>query len=103
GYGSGGILALEVARHLTEAGAGAPSVTAVGGFAVPYLVDDDLLVEYLFLRGARIDPTPLGYPAEEALACGLARVLAEVPGRVPDGRLASLSGGADLDGVAWCF
>jgi pyochelin synthetase len=103
GYGSGGILALEVARQLAEAGADVAGVTAAAGFAVPYLVDDDLLVEYLFLRGAKADPARLGYPAEPALARGLALVLAETPGRVPEGRLASLGGDADLDGVAWCF
>jgi pyochelin synthetase len=103
GYDAGGVLAAEVARQLTEAGATVESLTVVAALPWPCRVDDELLVEYLFAAGARVDPVRLGFPAEAALGRALQHVLADTPERVPDGRLAGLTGEAELEGVAWCF
>jgi len=99
----GGVLALEVARHLIEHGLIKVALTVVNSAPVPCLVDDELFAEYLFVRSAGVDPVRLGYPAETALARAIDIVRAASPDRIGEGALAGLRGDAALDGVAWCF
>lgn len=103
GYDGGGIIALEVARNLLESGARVLSLTLIGSMPPPILVDDDLLVEYLFLDAAGADPMRLGFPARCALRRAIQTVVAEAIDRVPAGSLSGLTGDAELRGVAWCF
>ncbi len=103
GYNVGGILALEIARHLLEGGTSVPSLTVINSLPVPYLVDDELFSEYLFVYEAGVDPMKLGYPAESALAHAIDVILPDSSDRIPEGGLSSVRGDPDLDGVAWCF
>ena len=103
GYHAGGILALEVARALRESGISVESLTILADCPLRLLIDDDLLAEYLFARSAGIDPVRLGFPAEAGLARALDRIRDESADRIPDGRIATLEGDADLEAVAWSF
>jgi pyochelin synthetase len=98
----GGVLALEVARCLTETGLRV-SVSLIGSLPLRFLIEDTLLTEYLTVRQAGVDPMRLGFPGEAALARGIDEVLRETPGRVPEGSLMRLDGDPELQGVAWCF
>ncbi|MFG3438525.1 amino acid adenylation domain-containing protein [Nonomuraea sp. NPDC047897] len=91
GYCMGGLLATEVARHLTEAGATVENLTVISSYTLPRVIDDDLVAEYVFARVMGVDPAAAGYPADEAAMSRLfERLLAEDPERVPAGRLAAL-------------
>ena len=99
----GGIMAVEVARYLLEAGRTNVSLTVINSLPVPYIVDDELFTEYLFARGAGVDPVRLGYPAEGPLVRAIDGILDEHADRIPLGALEAVSGDAELDGVGWCF
>lgn len=58
----GGLLATELARHLTEAGVVVERLVVVASGPVPWQADDDLLLEYLYLRERGVDPALLGDP-----------------------------------------
>ncbi|MFD9895040.1 amino acid adenylation domain-containing protein [Amycolatopsis sp. NPDC059027] len=91
GYCMGGLLATELASELTEQGATVENLTVISSYRVPFLVEDDLLAEYIFARVMRADPVALGYPADEvAMRQTIAAVLAKTPGRVPAGSLAEV-------------
>ncbi|HEY0639881.1 MAG TPA: thioesterase domain-containing protein, partial [Pseudonocardiaceae bacterium] len=101
GYCMGGLLAAEVARTLTENGAEVAGLTVISSYRVPYLVEDDLLVEYVFARALGADPAALGFPADAgALARAVPLALAETPGRLTEGCLGRVGGDPGLDAVA---
>jgi pyochelin synthetase len=66
GGGVTGLLAVEVARQLIEAGAEVTDLTIIDGYPVPSAVTDELLAEYLFSATSGVDPVDLGYPADGA-------------------------------------
>lgn len=103
GYQAGAVLATEVARQLTESGTLVDDLTLIAADPIHCVIDDELLIEYLFARGAGLDPVRLGFPADATLGRAIAAVRAGSPDRIPDGRLAAVSGDSELDGVAWCF
>ncbi|MBB5078728.1 non-ribosomal peptide synthetase [Nonomuraea endophytica] len=91
GYCMGGLIATELARHLTESGAHVERLTVISSSRFPYRVEDDLMIEYGFAQAAGIDPARLGYPPLD-LAGALREVLAGSPGLVGQGALAALDG-----------
>jgi pyochelin synthetase len=92
GYCMGGLLVTELADRLTRAGAEVTDVTIISSYRVPYLVEDDLLAEYVFARMMRADTVRLGYPEDEATTRALVEaVTAAHGGRVPRGSLTRLS------------
>ncbi|WP_245650502.1 non-ribosomal peptide synthetase [Nocardia harenae] len=92
GYSMGGLLAAEIARSLTEAGATVDELTVIGSYQPP-AVHDELLTEYVFAQSIGVDPGPLGYPADDAaVATALRAILDRTPDRVPAGALAGLDG-----------
>jgi pyochelin synthetase len=103
GFHSGGVFALEVARQLIERGAPVSRVAVISSYPLPARVEDELFIEYLFARGAGIDPERLGYPAEAAVGRALAASLTQTPRLVPDGFFELLEGGAEQADVAAAF
>ena len=97
GCGFGAWLVTELARQVLELGCAIESLIVAGGEPFPYEVDDELLVEYLFARSAGLDPVRLDFPPEPALAYAIEAVLAETPGRLPRGRLATIGGDPGLE------
>ncbi|MFI6532114.1 amino acid adenylation domain-containing protein [Nonomuraea sp. NPDC050547] len=91
GYCMGGLIATELARHLTESGARVERLTVISSSRFPYRVEDDLMIEYGFAQASGIDPARLGYPPLD-LAGALREVLAGSPGLVGQGALAGLGG-----------
>jgi pyochelin synthetase len=92
GYSVGGLLAAEIARTLTEAGATVDELTVIGSYQPP-AVHDELLTEYVFAQSIGIDPATVGFPADDAaVAAALRKILDRTPDRVPAGALAGLNG-----------
>ncbi|EST32880.1 non-ribosomal peptide synthetase [Streptomyces roseochromogenus] len=88
GYCMGGLLVPELARRLTAAGAEVTGLTVISSYRVPYLVEDDLLAEYIFARLMRADLVGLGYPKDESTTRDLVRATTEhFANTVPQGSL----------------
>ncbi|USQ85690.1 amino acid adenylation domain-containing protein [Streptomyces phaeoluteigriseus] len=88
GYCMGGLLVPELARRLTAAGAEVTGLTVISSYRVPYLVEDDLLAEYIFARLMRADLVALGYPRDESGTRDLVRATTErFTDTVPQGSL----------------
>ncbi|SPE99883.1 non-ribosomal peptide synthetase [Streptomyces sp. MA5143a] len=88
GYCMGGLLVPELARRLTAAGAEVTGLTVISSYRVPYLVEDDLLAEYIFARLMRADLVGLGYPRDESATRDLVRATTEhFANTVPQGSL----------------
>ncbi|MEV0424054.1 amino acid adenylation domain-containing protein [Streptosporangium canum] len=104
GYCMGGLLATEVARHLTEAGAAVESLTVISSYTLPRIIEDELVVEYVFARVMGIDPADAGYPGDEdTMSRVFELLLAEDSERVPAGRVAGLTGDPALESAAADF
>lgn len=102
GYCLGGLIATEVARGLSEAGADVESLTVISSHSPRFRLDDEILSEYSFAVMMGIDPVALGFPADEnRVAAAAAAVLDRSPGVLPAGGLAALDG--ELADVAACF
>ncbi|MBB5077428.1 non-ribosomal peptide synthetase [Nonomuraea endophytica] len=102
GYCMGGLLATEVARNLTEAGADVSALTVISSYTLPRTIEDDLVAEYVFAKVMGVDPAAAGYPADEDLMAKVfAALLREDPGRVPAGSVTALTG--DLAPAADAF
>ncbi|MFI1460558.1 non-ribosomal peptide synthetase [Nocardia carnea] len=92
GYSVGGLLAAEIARNLTEAGATVDELTVIGSYQPP-AVHDGLVTEYVFAQSIGVDPAAVGFPADaEAFETALRTILARTPDRVPAGALTGLKG-----------
>ncbi|MEX5710660.1 amino acid adenylation domain-containing protein [Parafrankia sp. FMc6] len=93
GYCLGGLIGIEVARGLAEAGAPVASFTAISSHSPRFRLDDEILAEYSFAVMMGINPADLGFPADEnAVAAAADAVLATSPGLLRDGGLARLDG-----------
>ncbi|MBX6381795.1 MAG: amino acid adenylation domain-containing protein [Microbispora sp.] len=104
GYCLGGPIALELARALSEADVTVRRLTIVSGYRVPYLLYDDLMVDYAFTRVMGADPAALGWPADEtAVGRALATALAASPAALAEGALGRLAGDEQLESVAERF
>ena len=102
GYCLGGLVATEVARTLTEAGAEVASLTAISTHRPPFRLDDELISEYAFAVMMGIDPVAVGFPADEnRVSAASDLLLADTPGLLPDGAIARLTG--EYADVAACF
>ncbi len=102
GYCLGGLIATEVARTLTEAGAEVASLTAISTHRPPFRLDDELISEYAFAVMMGIDPVAVGFPADEnRVSAASDLLLAETPGLLPDGAIGRLTG--EYADVAACF
>ncbi|WP_028648005.1 non-ribosomal peptide synthetase [Nocardiopsis sp. CNT312] len=102
GYCLGGLIATEVARTLTEAGAQVASLTAISTHRPPFRLDDELISEYAFAVMMGIDPVSVGFPADENRVSAASDLLLEAtPGLLPDGAIGRLEG--EYADVAACF
>ncbi|MEY9212482.1 amino acid adenylation domain-containing protein [Thermobifida halotolerans] len=102
GYCLGGLIATEVARTLTEAGAEVASLTAISTHRPPFRLDDELISEYAFAVMMGIDPAAVGFPADEnRVSAASDALLEQTPGLLPDGAIGRLEG--EYADVAACF
>ncbi|MFI6044558.1 amino acid adenylation domain-containing protein [Nocardia sp. NPDC051321] len=90
GYCMGGLLVPEIAHRLIQAGVEVTGMTAISSYRVPYLVEDDLMAEYLCARMVQVDPADLGYPPADR---GMNELIQAVADRndntIPQGSLAA--------------
>ncbi|WP_440071888.1 amino acid adenylation domain-containing protein [Streptosporangium sp. OZ121] len=104
GYCMGGLLATEVARHLTEAGADVETLTVISSYTLPRVIEDELVAEYVFARVMGVDPADAGYPGDEDVMSRVFELLlGENPERVPRGRVAELTGDPAVEAAAADF
>ncbi|WP_042693420.1 phosphopantetheine-binding protein, partial [Azospirillum sp. B506] len=89
GYCLGGLLATEIAQRLAQRGVTVERLSVISSYRVPFLIEDDILAEYVFARVMRADPAALGYPADEA---GMRRLIADALARTPGPGCARLAG-----------
>lgn len=101
GYCLGGLLATEVARSLTEAGATVNRLTVISSYQPP-AVEDELMVEYLFAQSMGADLSALGLPdGAEEMGRAVHTILTSSPGRLPPGCLTGLDGEDEAVGRAF--
>jgi len=103
GHDLGALIALETAVQLLDRGGEVDELVVICDRPLTLGIEDPLLVEYLFARSAGADPASAGFPPPDALRRAVGAVLAETPGLVPDGRLASLDSEETLTAVAKAF
>ncbi|MFJ7243054.1 amino acid adenylation domain-containing protein [Kitasatospora sp. NPDC098652] len=99
GYCLGGLFATEVGRRLAERGAQVEDLVLVSSHPVVVDVEDDLMIEILFVPNLHISLPQTGFgeidPAAVLRAFG--RVLEQNGGRVPLGSLGTVGGDDELD------
>lgn len=102
GYCLGGMLAWEIASRLRNAGQEVSQLSIISSYPVPFRIEDDLLVEYIFARVMQANPIQLGYPQDEiAFQQLIKRIREETPGMVPQGSLARFTtNGRDATSLA---
>lgn len=84
GYCLGGLLATELAHSLQDHGVKVDELTVISSYRVPFMIEDDLIAEYVFARVMQADLQALGYPVQESsLETVLSRILVRSPGRIP--------------------
>jgi pyochelin synthetase len=105
GYCLGGLFATEVARRLDERGVRVEDLVLVSSHPVVFDVDDDLMIEMLFVSNLHITLEQAGFPAafSDNWVRGLMQVIEKNQNRVPAGSLAAIGGDPTLDAVGECF
>ncbi|NIF21642.1 non-ribosomal peptide synthetase [Candidatus Pantoea multigeneris] len=98
GYCLGGLFAVEVARRLSEQGAEIDDLVLISSHPVLFEVQDDLMIESLFIPNLHITLAQAGFGEVDgdALVNGFMQVIEQHQGRIPEGALAQLPGAAGL-------
>jgi pyochelin synthetase len=96
GYCLGGLFAVEVARRLSEQGAEIEDLALISSHPVLFDVQDDLMIESLFIPNLHITLSQAGFGEVDgdALVNGFMQVLEQHHGCIPPNALAQLPGNA---------
>ncbi|BAK43323.1 non-ribosomal peptide synthetase [Eggerthella sp. YY7918] len=102
GYCLGGFLAAEISRALLEAGVSVERLVVISS-SQPPVVEDELMIEYLFARSMGADLNSLGLPPDsddfaQAVRCALEKT----PGILPEGCLVGMADEYESYGRAFC-
>ncbi|MEW2547698.1 amino acid adenylation domain-containing protein [Streptomyces sp. NPDC047002] len=99
GYCLGGLYATEVARRLDERGITVEDLVLISSHPVVFDVEDDLMIEVLFVPNLHISlaRTGLGDLDADTLVRGFMQVIEENGGKVPPGSLGGVGGDPELD------
>ncbi|WP_455922762.1 amino acid adenylation domain-containing protein [Pseudomonas putida] len=100
GYCSGGLVALELAKALDQAGAQVGQLDIVSSHHIPYLIEDEQLTLFNFAATLGLDPQALGLGEAAALAQALSTALATTPTCLAHGALAQAMGADAFDAQA---
>ncbi|MFC9331201.1 amino acid adenylation domain-containing protein [Kitasatospora sp. NPDC057015] len=105
GYCLGGLYATEVARRLAERGAQVEDLVLVSSHPVVVDVEDDLMIETLFVPNLHVALEQTGFGDVRAASAVRAfmQVIERNGGSVPDGSLVGVGGDPELDAVAAYF
>ncbi|WKX74122.1 methyltransferase [Streptomyces sp. XD-27] len=99
GYCLGGLYATEVARRLDERGVRVEDLILVSSHPVVFDVEDDLMIETLFIPNLHISLAQAGFGDidGDTLVQGFMQCIQRHGGRVPAGALAEVGGSPELD------
>ncbi|MYT33042.1 MULTISPECIES: non-ribosomal peptide synthetase [unclassified Streptomyces] len=99
GYCLGGLYATEVARRLEERGVSVEDLVLISSHPVVIDVEDDLLIEILFVPNLHISMTQtgLGDLDGDTVVRGFMEAIERHGGKVPAGALAEVGGDPELD------
>jgi pyochelin synthetase len=105
GYCLGGIIAIEVARRLVEKGIHLVDLVLIDSHPVLVDIDDDLVLEALFVPNLNISFQQAGFSDVSAgdLTRGLLRILETNNQRMPQGSMLTLGGDEGLDKAGELF
>ncbi len=105
GYCLGGLFATEVARRLDERGVDVADLVLVSSHPVVIDVEDDVMIEMLFIPNLHISlqQTGFGEVDPDAMVRAFMQVVADHDGRVPQGALTEVGGDPELDRIAAWF
>lgn len=105
GYSLGGLIAIEVARHLVERGIHLVDLVLIDIPPMLFVVEDDLLIEALFVSNFKITFEQAGFGAvdQDDLARGFRQLLASNGNHVPKGSAGTIGGDEGLDRVGALF
>lgn len=104
GHCLGAPIALELARALSEADVTVRHLTIVSGHRIPFLLRDELVVDYAFARALGGDPAALGWPADEAaVGRALTAALTGSPPSLAPGAIGRVEGDEQVAAVAQRF
>ncbi|MFI9362715.1 amino acid adenylation domain-containing protein [Kitasatospora sp. NPDC053057] len=105
GYCLGGLFATEVARRLAERGVRVDDLVLVSSHPVVVDVEDDLMIEILFIPNLHITLQQAGFGEIDSTAVlrAFTRVLESNGGRVPKDALGQVGGDDELDRAAAYF
>jgi pyochelin synthetase len=105
GYCVGGLYAIEVARRLLERGIEVDDLVLASSHPVLIDVEEDLMIETLFVPNLGLTLDQLGFGAVDPGAVGraFAQVIEHNHGRVPKGSLIEVGGDPELDASAAFF
>ncbi|WP_031074637.1 non-ribosomal peptide synthetase [Streptomyces sp. NRRL WC-3742] len=105
GYCLGGLYATEVARRLGERGVVVEDLVLASSHPVVFDVDDDLMIELLFLPNLHIELPQAGFgPIDpQAVLDAFMQVIERHDGKVPEGSLLEVGGTPELDAAAAYF
>ncbi|CAI3955410.1 EntF [Commensalibacter communis] len=97
GYCLGGLLATEIARRLPAIGIYIEQLSIISSYRVPFIIEDDLLAEYVFARVMQANLFEIGYPQDElGMQMLIQSILDKNPQKIPENALlqaAQLSSG----------
>ncbi|GAA1880368.1 non-ribosomal peptide synthetase [Streptantibioticus ferralitis] len=105
GYCLGGLFAAEVARRLDERGVLVEDLILVSSHPVVIDVEDDVMIEMLFIPNLHISLEQAGFGEvdPDAMVRAFMKVVEGHDGRVPKGALAEVGGDPELDRIAAYF
>lgn len=105
GYCSGGLIAVEVARRLAEKEIHIPDLVLVDSHPVLFDIDDDLVIESMFVPNMNISLEEAGFcgVAPDELIRGLLHVFETNSKSIPEGSSLTIGGDEGLDKVGGFF
>ncbi|ERI11046.1 non-ribosomal peptide synthetase [Aneurinibacillus aneurinilyticus] len=105
GYSLGGLIAIEVARRLVERGVLLTDVVLIDIPPILFDVDDDILIETLFISNLNITLEQAGFGGvdQDDLARGIMQIIENNGNRIPKGALCEIEGDDGLNKVGDLF
>jgi pyochelin synthetase len=105
GYSLGGLIAVEVARRLLEKGISLSDLVLIDSYPVFFDIEDDLLLEALFLEHFHITLAELGFEAvhPDDLLRGCVQLIESNNHRIPKDSSVTIGGNEILDKVGNLF
>lgn len=87
-YCMGGLICANMVTDLAVAGVEVVDYTAISAYRIPFIITDDLLLDFALARVMHVEPADMGLRFDEASLGGVLREVREKYGRIiPDGAI----------------